>query len=210
MDSNNESIKAAMEDAVNAAMECRYEQAVEFAEVAIAAIDAQDSPDTKRLWDILGVLAMVAHYGGYYALAETTYQRLLKLTNELYGNSLELAEVYADIGTLMVETERYLEGSDYLWQASEMYMGRLRGLRLQYGEVQELLAECAEGEGNLKAAVKYSEEAVGVMEGLFPSELPIHKSLHHLVALYKKLGDVDKAAEAQSRIDTIMKMEDNG
>lgn len=198
----NEVIAAAMEAAVSAGMECRYEMSVEYAEAALEAIDAQPDPDLRVLEEVLGVLGTAAHYGGYYAQAEVAYTRLLKLTEELYGQHLEYAQVLADIGTLLVETSRYDEAEPYLWKAGEIYQGRLRGLRLQYGEVLDLLAICVEGD-NSNYALTLVKESIQVMEGLFASDLQLVSPLRRLAKLYAQAGEMEKASEAQSRADEI-------
>lgn len=144
----------------------------------------------------------VPQSGDYYAQAEVAYTRLLKLTEELYGQHLEYAQALADIGTVLVETNRYEEAEPCLTQVVEIYRGRLRGLRLQYGEVLDLLAICVEG-GNSNHALTLVKESIQVLEGLFASDLQLLSPLRRLAKLYAQAGETGKASEAQSRADEI-------
>lgn len=204
---NIETMEASMEAAMEAAMHCRHLEAAEHAKKALDIMDAECDPDKKRLFDILGLLAMVQHYAGNYEDSEMTYGRLLELAEEMFGrNSNEYTEVCSDISLLYVDAGRYTDAEPFIWHAIENYKSRLRHLYVSYAEALDNLAECMERCGKDDQAFEYVREAVDVLgrDSSVASDHLIYP-LRRLARLYRRSGEVEKAADAQRQADEIYK-----
>ena len=186
--------QAALKEAAEAA---RHIGAIAFfhdTQKALAAyVEATElDPDDAEAWNQLGHLQ---HRLGNLAAAETAYQTVLRLGNNMEDQAL-LAVAYGNLG-IVFQTRGDLDDAEEMYRKSlaiEKALGRKEGMASEYGN----LGNVFQTRGDLDDAEEMYRKALALNEALGSKE-GMASDYGNLGVVYQTRGDIAGACEAWAK-----------